>query len=300
MKISGHTLGTPSLDLPDALRLFRRLGMDGAEVIWQDDYRSGLPETDDEVRLSETRTIARELDLEIAALTPYVTGLNSLDDAERERDLERFARAIRAAERLDCRRIRVYAGRFFEEDMPRREAMWSRLIDSLQHLGAQATGAGVVLCVENHFGTMTVTAAETAALMAAVDSSGVGILYDQANLAFTYAESYELAIELQRRWIQHVHVKDLVFTKPDAPFVASDVARVSPEQRHVRSRLVGEGILDWPAIIAALRREGYDGYLSLEYEYRWHPQDLPDPEDGFRRGAERLRTMLGRAGVGVE
>jgi hypothetical protein len=32
--------------------------------------------------------------------------------------------------------------------------------------------------------------------------------------------------------------------------------------------------------------------LTLEYEYRWHPQDLPEPSVGFARGAEALRALL--------
>ncbi len=37
---------------------------------------------------------------------------------------------------------------------------------------------------------------------------------------------------------------------------------------------------------------GYDDVLSLEYEYRWHPQDLPDPAIGFKDSALALRKML--------
>jgi L-ribulose-5-phosphate 3-epimerase len=37
---------------------------------------------------------------------------------------------------------------------------------------------------------------------------------------------------------------------------------------------------------------GYDDVLTLEYEYRWHPQDLPDPAVGFARSAATLRAYL--------
>ena len=37
---------------------------------------------------------------------------------------------------------------------------------------------------------------------------------------------------------------------------------------------------------------GLDDVLSLEYEYRWHPQDLPDPAVGFKDSALALRRML--------
>lgn len=37
--------------------------------------------------------------------------------------------------------------------------------------------------------------------------------------------------------------------------------------------------------------EEYAGAISLEHECRWHPQDLPEPPDGFRAGAEHLREL---------
>jgi sugar phosphate isomerase/epimerase len=291
MKLAGHTMGTPSLTVPEALRLFANLGLDAAEIVWQDDYLSAIPEGASDSDLRGVRTLASDLGLEISCLTPYMTAINSLDAAERARDMARFDRCIRAAELLSCPHIRVYAGRYLPGDQGREEK-WDYLVESLQMLGPRAAQSGVTLCVENHFNTMTVTAADTAALMRAIDAPGVGILYDQVNLAFTHNEPYQEAIPLQRPWIRYVHVKDLIFINPDLPFSAADVARVVPEERTVRSRVVGEGITDWPSILADLNGGGYDGYLSMEYEYRWHPQDLPPPEEGFKRGAEYLRRIL--------
>lgn len=294
MKLAGHTLGTPNLSLESALRLFHQAGLEAAEIIWQDNYLAGIPETAQDTELAQVRRWARDLGLEIACLTPYMTGLNSLDDAEQEQDVERFRRCIRAAEQLDCHRVRVYAGSFLPSQEALREAKWMRLVTSLKHLGGIAERAGVVLCVENHFNTMTVTAAETVALMKAVNATGVGILYDQANLTFTHSEPHQEAIPLQQAWIRHVHVKDLIFTDPHRKFTASAVATVEEEARAVRSRLVGEGILDWAAIVRQLWTYGYEGYLSFEYEYRWHPQDLPTPEEGFRRSTQIMREILAR------
>ena len=44
--------------------------------------------------------------------------------------------------------------------------------------------------------------------------------------------------------------------------------------------------------LSALSTLGYDDVLTLGYEYRWHPQDLPEPSVGFARGAKALRAML--------
>ena len=37
---------------------------------------------------------------------------------------------------------------------------------------------------------------------------------------------------------------------------------------------------------------GYDGYLSLEYERRWHPMDIPEASVGMKAGADYLRKIL--------
>ena len=152
----------------------------------------------------------------------------------------------------------------------------------------------MVLCVENHFGTMTQTAADTARLVNEVNSPAVRVLYDQANLTFTHDENWQEAFAVQGDLIGHVHVKDLVFKDPNAALRASDTARVKAEERAVSSRVVGTGVVPWPDIIEELVRRGYDDVLTVEYEYRWHPQDLPDPAVGFKDSALAIRSILSK------
>ncbi len=292
----GHTLGTPALTPLEALDLFAVSGLDGAEIIWQDGYRGGIPETENGEIVRNIGRRARDLGLTIGCLTPYVTDLNSLDEVIRQRDIARLAAAMQTAKALGCSRMRVYGGALLGHETDEEvRLMYRRLVDSLRTLGEEATRDGLVLCVENHFSTMTISAAETARLMADVDSAGVGILYDQANLTFTHRESYEEAIELQAPWIQHVHVKDLEFIDPHKVLTTSSVARIDKADRVHHSRMIGDGILEWPAIIGKLRDAGYDGSYSIEYEYRWNPDDLPEPGTGFPESARRLRMLVGPA-----
>jgi sugar phosphate isomerase/epimerase len=185
----------------------------------------------------------------------------------------------------------VYAGAWHPGDTDHARH-WEQLRSALTVLAPEAADAGVVLCVENHFGTMTQTAADTARLVNEVGSPSVRVLYDQTNLTFTHDETWQEAFAVQGELVSHVHVKDLVFKDPEAPFRASDTARVKAEERAVRSRVVGTGVVPWPDILEELVRRGYDDVLSLEYEYRWHPQDLPDPAIGFKDSALALRQML--------
>lgn len=295
--LSGHSLGTPNESPSDAIRLFAAAGLDAAELIWQGGYRSGIPETDNAATLSEVRAASAETGLPVIGLTPYMTGINSLDEAERTRDVKRFAACIADAAGLGARVVRVYAGAYTDDQRSDHAAQWSALVRSLRELAPMATDAGVVLAIENHFSTMTVTARETVDLVTEVASPAVRILYDQANLTFTHSEAPDLAIELQGGLIGHVHAKDLVFVDRDRAFSASAIANVTGEERTVRSRVIGDGEMDWADIVARLLATGYAGAISLEYEYRWHPQDLPEPRQGFELGARRLRDFIALATV---
>jgi L-ribulose-5-phosphate 3-epimerase len=290
MRLAGHTLGTPDHTVPEALKLFRAAGLDAAEVIYQDGYTSGLPQGDRRAALEALKAAEGE-GLPIIGLTPYTTAINALDESEWRGGVDEFRGAIETAHLLGADRVRVYAGSWHPGDTDR-ERRWAKLREALQTLAPEAEQAGVRLCVENHFGTMTQTAAETAALVQEVAHPAVRVLYDQANLTFTHDETFEEAFAVQGDLIGHVHVKDLVFTDPNAAFRATETARVDASERAVRSRVIGTGVLPWPQILAALLRHGYDDLLSIEYEYRWHPQDLPTPEDGFRESAAALRGML--------
>ena len=64
-------MGTPEYTLPEALELFHKLGLDGAEIVVQDGYRCGIPQDADPDKLKELRKLADRLGLRIIALTPY-------------------------------------------------------------------------------------------------------------------------------------------------------------------------------------------------------------------------------------
>ena len=131
---------------------------------------------------------------------------------------------------------------------------------------------------------MTQTAVDTARLVREVDHPAVRVLYDQANLTFTHDEPYEQALAIQGDLIGHVHVKDLVFTDPDAPFQAAETARVAASERAVRSRVVGRrhrslGRHPRRPVHARLRRRAHPGVR------------IPLASAGSARTVGRLRSV---------
>lgn len=293
MKLAGHTMATPEMTVPEALTYFAELGLDGAEVVIQTGYTSGIPYEADDAYVMEIRALADKLNLKIAATTPYLNRYNDLDEAVRQEEVRVLKRVIDMTHILGAESIRIYGGAFKDDETDPDGAKLQQLVKSLRECGDYAQKLNIHLSIENHFGTMSTTAHKTMDVIQAINHPNVGILYDQANLAFFPAEEYEEAIPLQKDHIFYVHVKDLIYRggKPQT-FRSDSVSHISEEIRTVYSKMPGDGILDWPAILRALKGIGYDGWLSLEYERRWGKQDLPIATTGLPICVSRMREWL--------
>lgn len=214
-----------------------------------------------------------------------------MDEEVRQAEIHRIRKVIDYCSYLSAHYIRIYGGNLAAGDTECLEERRDRLIDSLRVLGDLAAEKEVTLIVENHFNTMAVSAKESAELIRDVNHPAVRILYDQANLTFTEKEGYQEAISLQQQYVSYMHVKDLVF-KEGAAFSSSQVSHPDESERNVYTRIVGEGTIEWPRILSLVQEHGYDGWLSLEYERRWHPDDIPDASIGMKKSIEYLRNIL--------
>ena len=79
----------------------------------------------------------------------------------------------------------------------------------------------------------------------------------------------------------HAHAKDWELLPPDAQGCLT-----ARSGRKYIGATVGQGVLDYPAIIAKLKHYGYDGFLSFEYE------GGGDPVQAAREGMAYLRSLL--------
>lgn len=293
MLLAGHTMATPELTLEEGLILFGEIGLDGVEIVYHAGYKCGISEKPDSSEIRHYKDILRSEKLEVAAITPYINAFNSLDEKTRSKNRQECLEIIETAYEFNAHAIRIYAGSTSPEDSEKQLIEKRKyLIEELYYLGGIAEKAGVFLVVENHFNTMAENANKTNQLILDIEHPWVRILYDQANLDFTFMEPFSDAIDLQKEFIAYVHVKDLIIIDREIPFRASNVEKVDKDERNVRSRVVGTGELDWTSILKELVRINYDGWLSLEYERRWHPQDLPPAEQGLRSSAIHIRNIL--------
>lgn len=289
-KIAGHTMGTPEYTVCEAIRLFHKIGADGAEIVVQDGYKSGLPCQATKEELEQIKKCAEDNHIRIIALTPYNSYFDSLGEELRKSEIEKVKAVIDYCVFLGAKYIRIYGGNRSAEDNDRIPQRRQNLIESMRVLGDAALKKGITLVIENHFNTMAVSAKESAELIRDINHPAVRLLYDQANLTFTENEGYKEAIGIQQEYVSYVHVKDLVFKK-GVSFRSGEVSHPDESERNVYTRIVGEGVIPWKEILTMMHQKHYDGWLSLEYERRWHPDDIPDASVGMKKAIEYLRAL---------
>ena len=272
MKLCGHTMGTPGLDLFASIALFRSLGLEGIEVRCADNGHLN-PETADPVLLCHLAAAAHEAGVPIVCLTPYYRDYSTPEAAAAA--LDGMHLTCRAAEMLDCSLVRATGGQWPLPGRDRQD-VWEHTVRGLQAAADIAIQHGVRLALENHSGTLTQTAADTVAMVRQVARPNFGILMDHYWVVAAGQEDPLEAVRLQAPYVLHCHCKGLV-RRPDG---------------QPQAGFLDEGEIDWAPVLAVLREHGYGGYLSDEYEKFWRPE-LPEPEIGMRRNAEYLRRLLG-------
>lgn len=186
-------------------------------------------------------------------------------------EVGRLERAIRAADALGTRLIRVFS--FYvanDEAEQRREEVLARMALLVEH----AEHVGVTLLHENEKDIYGDTAARCHDLLATVNSPALRLAFDPANFVQVGVRPMADAWPLLVEFVTHVHIKDAVFAD----------GAVRP---------AGEGDGDIPHLLAALVERGYSGFLTLEPHLQIAgPFGGYSGEAGMRTAAVALRGLL--------
>ena len=165
-------------------------------------------------------------------------------DVEREAAYEegRLETAIRLADEFDTPLIRVFS---FYLPTTTRDACRQQVVARLGRWAELAGRAGKTLLLENELNLWGERPEQCAELLGAVDSEHLKMSLDTGNFASIGVPSYDAAYGQLRPWLVHCQIKD----------VRTADRAVVP---------AGEGDGQIPEVLAALVRDGYRGYLSLE------------------------------------
>jgi sugar phosphate isomerase/epimerase len=263
MQIGFSTLGCPDWTLDEIICRAVDYGYDGV------DFR-GLLDTLDVTRLPEFTSGIAQTARMFSDAGLVVSGISSsigLCDAEkRQENIDEATRTIGVARRLGCRNIRVF-GRGRPREIGREAAadVGRDCIDAILELdGAR----DLHWLLETH--DEWISSDHIQLLLDKVPDAAFGVLWDVCHTPRTvYEKPAETVAALGSR-IGYTHFKDAIL-EPDHPLAMQDGWRyVTP----------GKGQVPIADALGLLKEHGYDGWIVLEHEKRWHPE-LPEPEDMF-------------------
>ncbi len=244
-----------------------RLGLDAVD--WVTTY--GMP-------AAEVRRIMDSCGLKTVCHTIYAD-LNPVDPADRA-GMDSVRRGLDDAAVLGspCVMLVVMGKKGRSRDESRR-LIGERLPEAV----SLAAAADIALTIEPFPGDDSpfVTSAEIRELLAA--APGLKVTFDGGNLLTGGENPVDGYLSLKDD-VVFAHFKDWTLADPTT-------GRRMADGRWYRPALVGEGIVDYPRLVAAMRRAGYRGYANIEYEGDAYP-----PEEATRRALEYLRRIENEGG----
>ena len=254
MKISFSTLGCPDWTLSQALDIGVRAGYNGVELRFLEGEASlwKLPSFHG-TGLQETRETIADSGLAVCCVDTSCR-FDSPQKSERERWIDEGVRMAELAAELHSPGIRVFGDRI--DSVSTRAATQGWLVDSLNTLIENIKKSGVSVWLETH-GDFS-SASQVQSILSACP--GLGLVWDSASAFIECGERpLEHGLALQSA-ICHVHIKDL--------------RKMSNKWLPV---LTGEGQFPIAEIRAVLDAISYNGFVSFEWEKKWHPE-IESPE----------------------
>lgn len=261
--------------LLDLLPAIRNLGMDGFEIPMFDPAM---------LHAAEIRSAFEQSSLECTVCAILPAGINPIspDAGVRKRALDHLKQCVEMTASLGAKLLAgpLYAPIGYCTDCRPTADEWQWATQAFQSLAETLDACDVTLSIEpvNRSETFFLrTAKEALALCHAVDHPRVGVTIDTFHANIEEKNLAEAVLSL-RDHLRHMHISE-----------------------NDRS-LLGQGHVDFPGIVEALRAIGYQGYLMIEgFGFLPEVKDGPgtlwaecnvSPMDIASQGAAYLRSLL--------
>ena len=165
------------------------------------------------------------------------------------------------------------------------EAGWRRLAQNLTRVAERAAKRGIRATYHNHVGSFVESPGECARLVELLPATGATLCFDTGHYAYGGGDATAFVRE-HSNLIGHMHLKDV---DPDILSQAQSAGwSFADALRKVIFCPFGEGVVDIPAIVEALRRASFDGWVVVEQD-----TCLGDATDRAAANRDYLRSMCG-------
>lgn len=269
-----------SMDFAYALDVMKEYGCSGAELrsLWDKNIADLSAE-----ELDKAHRILDEKGLEVCCIASPLYKCNFPDKASIETGRMHQAQGRSAEQQLDLLKHCTGIARMFGTRYIRMFSFWragdvtpeieEAIAEGISDGVKYAEDNGIVLLMENEHDCSLGTGVETARFLERVGSPALKAVWDPGNAFFAEEKPFPDGYTAIRNYVEHVHVKD-------GELLASG---------KMRFVVVGEGEVDYKGQFAALKANGYSGYISLETHYR---PFAGTAEQGSRLCLQALNKLL--------
>ena len=274
MKLAYSSNAYRRFSIAEATERIARIGYDGMELMA--DVPHAWPAGLSDVQIDDIRRGLGENKLALSNINAFM--MNAVQDfwhpswIEKDETFRRLRvqhtiASLRLAKQLGARCITTEPGGPLPEGMTRAHAL-DLFVEGLKEALQRAEEVGVLLLVEPEPGLLIESASQFEELAARIDSPMFGLNFDVGHF-YCVSDPLPETVERLKKWTRHYHFEDIAASR-------------------VHEHLVpGHGAIDFDALLAAIRRTGYDGWLTVElYPY------LDDPDAAGREALDFLRKRL--------
>jgi fatty-acyl-CoA synthase len=274
-KLAFSTLGCPHWTLDTIIRTASAHGFRGIEVRGLQDDLDVTSRPEFTAQANRYRAQLQDLGIHIVCFSSSVM-LSRPEGEAPDGSLDEVKRYTELCVAFDAPFIRIFGGSL--GSVPRVEAL-ALASARLREMAEIVKGTPVRILVETHDDWMRaedMKALLTAATSDTVAPHAIGMLWDVNHPFMFLGEPPATTWEASKNWIHHTHWKD---------------SKRDPGARHgFVPCLMGHGDVPHDAIHAVLQAGKYNGFYSLEWEKRWHPE-IAGPEIAFPQFAEYMKRF---------
>lgn len=260
--------------IAEAIRRIASLGYQGIELMA--DVPHAWPATTTDAQIDEIKSVIADSGLTISNINAFM--MRAIQDfwhpswiepdvAYREKRIQHTKDALQMAAKLGAKCITTEPGGPLPKGMSRETAM-DIFVDGLNEVLKVAEDCDVLLLVEPEPELLIENASQFEELAARIDSPAFGHNFDIGHF-YCVSEPLPEAVHRLKHVTRHYHFEDIAATR-------------------VHEHLIpGRGAIDFSEVFSAIKKTGYDGWITVElYPY------VDDPDAAGREAMNFLQRLM--------
>lgn len=264
---SSFPVWVPAYPLEEVIKRLARIGYDGIEIGAAAPH--AYPDYLTAERRREIKSILDDNGMALASMLPAPGGgpgfnVASANPLERAAAIDQYKKVTELCAQWGGKVLLYVAG--WQVFGTTRQQAWAWSREALVEIADFAAGHGVTVCIEptSADSNLIDSCDDVMTLMAEAGRPNVAAMFDTFHTLYRSEVPTDYVYRLGKD-LKHIHL--------------ADINREPP----------GSGVVDYVALIEALRAIGFDGYLTMEIGFT---RRNVEPDDMARRAHDYIRSLL--------